>query len=567
MKNLQEDNLIYINFLNTWSVLKPDSFKIRGIKNIFQNIPNESLVSCLFQDKKTKKIGIALLNSKTIEDINDGKIWSDEKKTRSFNSFSPSTVQEIQEKSAKKIADFFLTKTICFDSGICMAFGRYNKMIEKYFEGFEKLKFLQTPIQRISNGANGFVHELVHKRGGYVANSILKSSRSETSDNLFYEYLVGQYTNKLCPLFPCFIKTYGWFVHTPDEYLDYFWDFMSQEKNTEIDDKNELINTLKIKSPVITQESFEFACSHSKYLAILIQHVKSGIVLEERIKNSLLTEIVDSFLTNEIINILYQVYMPLATLANTFTHYDLHTSNVLLCEPVLGKYIDYKYILNDGNTIEFKSKYIVKIIDYGRSFFDDQFNTDISGSSKKIYETILGIKKCTTTQNTEINYLSGFQNMEPDDGNFYYISSSTRNISHDLRLLFELKIKLEKYYGFDRQKLEVLNPGLLKIFDIIEYGRTQYNKDGKIWSNYNVKNPLFKDALYGTKEIYDSNPLVDGMPTKITNVIDAHQALKKIILDTKDANEEYYKSMETLGTFLIYESGEIMKFEKSKKKK
>jgi hypothetical protein len=134
-----------------------------------------------------------------------------------------------------------------------------------------------------------------------------------------------------------------------------------------------------------------------------------------------------------------------------------------------------------------------------------------------------------------------------------------------LRLLFELKIKLEKYYGFDRQKLEVLNPGLLKIFDIIGYGRTQYDKDGKIWSNYNVKNPLFGDALYGTKEIYDSNPLVDGMPTKITNVIDAHQALKKIILDTKDANEEYYKSMETLGTFLIYESGEMMKFEKAKK--
>lgn len=59
--------------------------------------------------------------------------------------------------------------------------------------------------------------------------------------------------------------------------------------------------------------------------------------------------------------------MPLATLANTFTHYDLHPSNVLLCEPVLGKY--YKYILNDRTVVEFKSKYIVKIIDYGRSFF------------------------------------------------------------------------------------------------------------------------------------------------------------------------------------------------------
>ena len=56
MQDLSNDNFIYINFLNQWSVLKSDSFKIRGIKNIFQNIPNESLVSCLFQDKKQKKL-------------------------------------------------------------------------------------------------------------------------------------------------------------------------------------------------------------------------------------------------------------------------------------------------------------------------------------------------------------------------------------------------------------------------------------------------------------------------------------------------------------------------------
>lgn len=59
-----------------------------------------------------------------------------------------------------------------------------------------------------------------------------------------------------------------------------------KKENTQID-KNELINTLKLKSPIITRDSFEFACSYSKYLAILIQHVKSGIgeiALQERIK-------------------------------------------------------------------------------------------------------------------------------------------------------------------------------------------------------------------------------------------------------------------------------------------
>ena len=453
-------------------------------------------------------------------------------------------ITEKQKQSAKKIIKFILTKTpyICFDSGMCIAFGRYTKMIEQYFEGFKNLRFLETPIKRISTGSNGFVHKLIHKKNEYVAKSILKSSLTEKSDNLFYEYLVGQYINKQCKKFPCFVQTYAWFEYKLQEN----WKYISEKENITVD-KYILTDALILKSDIITIDFFDFACTFSKYLAILIQHVKSAMVFEKMISEKLN---LNNFLENELINVLYQVYMPLATLANTFTHYDLHTSNILLCEPVIGKYIKYKYILNDGTIVDFKSKYIVKMIDYGRSFFNDQTNLDITGSSKNIYKTISGIENCNDKYGIKDN--TGFQNMEPDLGEFYYISSSTRNISHDLRLLFELKLKLLRNIGLET--LKKINPELIEIFNIIEYGRKG------IFKNSNKDNPLFGDALYGTKEIYDTSTLHNGMPKQIRNVIDAHKALKTIVLKKKSINNTYYKSMESVGTFLIYESGESMKF-------
>ena len=81
-----------------------------------------------------------------------------------------------------------------------------------------------------------------------------------------------------------------------------------------------------------------------------------------------------------------------------------------------------------------------------------------------------------------------------------------------------------------------------------------------VFENSNKENPLFGDALYGTKEIYEPSILHNGMPEQIRNVIDAHEALKTIVLEKQSINKTYYKSMKSVGTFLIYESGEFMKF-------
>ena len=218
--------------------------------------------------------------------------------------------------------------------------------------------------------------------------------------------------------------------------------------------------------------------------------------------------------------------MPLATLANHFNHYDLHRENVLIYQPIKGKYIQYRYVLDNGDVVEFKSPYIAKLIDYGRSFFKDEESTNpLTNSSFSIYETICKIKKCGKNCGDKV----GFGNVVPEDfpGSFYYISSSKRNMSHDLRLLHELK-------NFNNIKNPVTNK--------VAYG---------------VGVKTRSEKHFGTIENVNS-----GLPKKIVNVIDAHDALKKEILLKKHRknNEELYASMVSIGTLTIYQDGRDMDF-------
>lgn len=403
--------------------------------------------------------------------------------------------------------------SICSDAGVCMAFGKETETIRKHFGGFVDFKHIHGPVKRIGIPSHsGFVNELTYERNGYFANSILKSSASESADNLLFEYFVGQYINKQCRIFPCFVETYGWFVYkTRDN-----WKHM---KDNRIVENNVVKDSLQVPpADFDSLKSMEIACTHSKYLTILIQHIKDAKSLDAMSKQTL-------FVKQDIVNILYQIYMPLATLANTFNHYDLHLDNVLVYEPVKGKYIQYRYVFTDGDVVEFKSSYIAKLIDYGRSFFVD--DASVTGSSKSIYDAICKIKQC----NPKCGEDYGFGNVAPEEypGSFYYISSSKRNMSHDLRLLDELK----KNAG-----IKAINPALHDMLEKVVYGFG-----------------LTEHKHYGTIEQEQSS-----MPEKIVNVVDAHEALKTMILANGFQNDADYESMESLGTMNIYQSGRGMEF-------
>ena len=441
---------------------------------------------------------------------------------------SEKSIQRITKKNPIAVINNFMRKvdphkrralflrSICSDAGVCIAFGKELKTINKHFDGFVNFEHIKWPIKNIGTPSdNGFVNELTYEHNGYIANAVLKSTSEIDSDNLLYEYLVGQYINKQCRIFPCFVETYGWFTYkTPAE-----WEIMRRNSHNLIDIPS---TYLQLQPSVINDNSLEIACSQSNYLAILIQHIKDANSLESMSKTLL-------FVKYHLPQVLYQIYMPLSTLAKTFSHYDLHLNNVLIYEPVKGQYIDYHYKLIDGTSLRFKSPYIAKIIDYGRSFFKDK---DSKVSSKSLHAKICKTKKC----NPHCGHDFGFTILNPEDfpGSFFYISSSKRNMSHDLRLMNDLLIR-------PRQESMILN-----------YNPTLYSLLKKVLYGNGITRQ--QDKLYGTMEQTRS-----GLPAKIVNVNDAELALRRFLSESNH-DESKYDKMKSLGTLTIHQDGTPMTF-------
>jgi len=427
--------------------------------------------------------------------------------------------------------------SVCSDSGLCIAFGKENETIKKHFGGFIDPAYIVAPIKRIgAASANGFVNEITYNNAGYVAHTILKSSASKGSDNLLFEYLVGQYLNKKGRLFPCFLETYAWFTYLSNA----TWKHVKTTKNitANIFDPTVALQLQNTDGLINDTTDLAVACTQSKHLAILIQHIKGSMSISESMQKT-------SFVKHELLYVLYQIYMPLTAMATEFTHYDLHTGNVLLYEPSKTGYIEYHYHLPNTNDtiVSFKSQYIAKIIDYGRCFFVDKSLPSSSSSSssnfghtsKSIYQSICKTKEC----NPACGYDVGFNWTQPiQNRSTYFISSVIRNASHDLRFVCEL---LNVYSHTINQH----NDELFVLLKSVEYGVGITNEDSK---------------LYGTKEQTVSK-LKDK---KIVNVIDMHSSLKDMILENASLreNNEYFASTQRvkLGDMHIYGDGRAIRY-------
>ena len=267
-----------------------------------------------------------------------------------------------------------LIKTACdgVDSRLCLAFGTFSQEIKSYFAGFNNFKYA-TAVNLIGkDSGNGFVNEIVYEREGFNADTyksyaILKSSRltlQNAPDNLMYEYRVGQYINKFNRIYPCFLETYGLLKYKTDE----AWQILKSENlKYENDEAAQADRLTSLKEGLAIQPlDYSADCTDYHKLAILIQHFNNFKALSDLINN-------DDFIRIELMYVLFQLYIPLAQMKYTFTHYDLHWNNLHVYEPVPGKYIQYHYHLVPGMPpVSFKSKYMLKIIDYGSCYFKDE---------------------------------------------------------------------------------------------------------------------------------------------------------------------------------------------------
>ena len=149
---------------------------------------------------------------------------------------STKTIGKFMKKTEYKRRSKFL-QAICSDAGVCIAFGKERKKIFNFFNGFTKFDFLKNMRTIGAASVNGFVKELEYEREEYKAHAILKSSMEEESDNLMYEFFVGQSINEnFLNNMPCFIETYGHYKYKSNKDREQF-----QKKKSGFTDLNAIL--------------------------------------------------------------------------------------------------------------------------------------------------------------------------------------------------------------------------------------------------------------------------------------------------------------------------------------
>jgi hypothetical protein len=397
-------------------------------------------------------------------------------------------------------------QTLCSDSSVCIAFGKQAKEISDFFNGYKKFDYVELPLRRIgAPSANGFIHEIKYSKLNYDAYAVLKSSADETTDNLYYEYRVGKFVNVANKILPSFLETYGLFQYKDDVTYDKF-------KTTKMIGTNLLTDAFTENPPTLKD-----ACTHSKYMCILIQHIKNAETLSSYNTNI-------TFIKQDLAYVLFQVYASLFVLSASFTHYDLHDDNVLLYQPVNGKYIMYHYHDKNGIIISFKCPYIAKIIDYGRCYYRLSHNEN----SRKLHEEICKLRECDPKCGEYVGFTALQDEVKPPA--FNYVEATNLNESHDLRLLNIVK---------DEWRLDIKNPEIYSVLKKVVYGKGLKGRDKEL----------------GTREEKKS-----GLPKKINNVSDAYNALFKELKKPMNIglNNTYYSDVygySKLGDLHIYMDG------------
>ena len=449
--------------------------------------------------------------------------------------------------------------SICSDSGECIAFGKEIENIKTFFDNFKFTYAEINKMKKIGNPSqNGFVIEIPYNRQGYKAFSVLKCAVNPTSDNLVYEGIVGVFINKKNILFPCFLETYNLGLLKPPLY-DVLFNLQTKRESLTKEflqgTKPPNIRLGPINYKMITPNFLSLSCEVSKYFSIMIQHLKNVQSFHSYLKEYPFDA---DFRTVHLVNYLYQVYCPLAFMSNEFTHYDLHTNNVLIYHPSndCKKYVKMIYHYADGTTVEFNTFGIAKIIDYGRCYFNDKKNVPPI-SSLNIYNAICSIENCGENCGQGFGYK--FLAPEKTYGGVHYISSSIRNKSHDLRLIY-----LTNAYPYNTQ---IPNSNYLKnVMDNVVFYDEYINNHKKMnLLKLKNENKLTEEEYdfglkqlnvsFGTPEITKSTYAIDG---KIRNVEDMHIALRKLMKDPngyfKKENDRIFakKGMEIMGIMEIW---------------
>ena len=208
--------------------------------------------------------------------------------------------------------------------------------------------------------------------------------------------------------------------------------------------------------------------------------------------------------------------------------------------PSNNKYIQYHYHMG-SDVFSFKSKYMLKIIDYGRSYFN---------GSENIRRTLCNTTKC----NPDCGKNFGFSWLDPRNKNnpySHYISSTISNESHDLRLLS----MLNKIYS--TRASTMVKDYLQFILDKVQYSDEYGTKNNSaLGGNLHINN--VSDAFMKFKNLFlllNQPDLIDrGSLDSVSLIyaIDFYEEISKY--------ESLYAPDTKLGDLHVYDDGRNMTF-------
>jgi len=463
-------------------------------KTVFKSLPYKYSVT-----KKSHKRVSRQSSTRGSLHEKDSKKQRQSPKVTPPENFSRSNIKrklEVGLRSPNRRLREYLSR-VCPWSQTCLAFGRDIPKVKSYFGSFEQFDFLRSgKVETISSGANGFVNYLVYEREGYVSHAIMKTSIDpKVSDSLVYEAFVGlKYLNKQLAYFPCFVETYSILKTNTDtnplsKHVSKYMatgDFVHDVTQPLTPSDPSTGNMSDIFSPVkLSDALLSDSCDNAELYTILVEYLDRPITVGKWLRKGVMLP--DTMI--ECIGILYQVYGVLGVIANEFTHYDLHDENVLLYTIPNNGYVTMRYIGNTPDTtIEFNTRYIAKVIDYGRCFTPE---------SQHFYDNICRL--CPPNCGNSAGYEWFHPKISKSN---YYIASNIRNVSHDLRLA-----KTLSDYVIANRSSPPLTSDLQHLLRTVIY-----------------------DTRYGTPEISPGQ----GVSTRsIHNVIEMKRALENLINSTK----------------------------------
>ena len=409
---------------------------------------------------------------------------------------------------------------ICPISGECMALGNKRDEIIDFFQ-FTDFRYAINITSIGAPSENGFVKEIKYERGEgdkYSSYAVLKSSLKPASDNLVYEYEVGMFVNKLCKRFPCFLQTYGLYYYKESKSTKGHYPGYLEMKQYNIDyDVFRFLHTELEKQQDIVID-YKKACQKSKYAAILIEHLSNSITLYQFIVNN---RGKPDVYTEHLPNILFQIYFPLAQLAKekSFVHYDLHMNNVMIYQLPENTFVEFEYTLDrpvnsvddtvvDTNKVVFKTRFIAKIIDYGRSYYND---IESGKSSKKTYRDICSIRECIYDDSDDDSDDDDSDDDSDDDDS---------DDDHDYKKRCGHKHGFELFTFMKLKKIFNKRDDLLLFNECLQFERFKSNLVLTLGRN------LLKKFNYNDRiRIPDE----EQYPNSINTVIDAAQALAEYI--------------------------------------